>query len=112
MVDFQKLLGKEKVGRSADPIAVFEDLDKESGKEYLRPPQKAVLTKWYQDLRELRDTIVKLHTGQGKTLIGLLMLQSYLNEGAGPALYVCPNNYLVRQTVEQANSFGIETVEF
>ena len=29
--------------------------------------------------------IVKLHTGQGKTRIGLLMLQSQRNNGKGPA---------------------------
>ncbi|WP_341249827.1 hypothetical protein [Cupriavidus pauculus] len=30
--------------------------------------------------------IVKLYTGQGKTLIGLLMLHFQLNNGKGPAL--------------------------
>lgn len=48
-----------------------------------------------------------MHTGQGKTLIGLLILQSKLNEDVGPALYLCPNNYLVDQTVAQAKQFGI-----
>ncbi len=37
-------------------------------------------------IRIRRDIIVKLHTGQGKTLIGLLMLQARLNAGKGPAL--------------------------
>ena len=54
--------------------------------------------------------ILKLHTGQGKTLVGLLMLQSKLNEGVSPALYLCPNNFLVNQTVEQAQAFGIHCV--
>jgi replicative superfamily II helicase len=48
-----------------------------------------------------------MHTGQGKTLIGLLILQSKLNEDIGPALYLCPNNHLVDQTVAQARQFGI-----
>lgn len=48
-----------------------------------------------------------MHTGQGKTLIGLLILQSKLNEDMGPALYLCPNNHLVDQTVAQAKQFGI-----
>jgi tetratricopeptide (TPR) repeat protein len=112
MVDFSKLLTKKKPTKALDPISIFNDLDKESGKEYLRPPQEAVLVDWHENWRSKRDVIVKLHTGQGKTLIGLLMLQSSLNEGIGPVLYICPNNYLVNQTIEQAREFGIGTVQF
>ena len=112
MVDFKKLLGKRKIIKPTDPIEVFSDLDKESGKEYLRPPQKSVLEEWYGNFRTQKDIIVKLHTGQGKTLIGLMILQSSINEGKGPAMYICPNNYLVDQIVEQANSFGIKTTQF
>jgi replicative superfamily II helicase len=56
------------------------------------------LKEWFTQRRELKDVIVKLHTGQGKTLIGLLILQSKLNQTGEPALYVCPNNNLVQQT--------------
>ena len=68
-----------------------------------------MLKEWHSRHRNSRDVIVKLHTGQGKTLIGLLMLQSRLNAGKGPALYLCPNNFLVSQTCEQARQFGIAT---
>ncbi|MGB7533033.1 MAG: DEAD/DEAH box helicase [Halobacteriota archaeon] len=112
MVDFRRLLHREEITRSIDPLVIFEDLDKESTKEYLRPPQKSLLKEWYENLSDKKDIIVKLHTGQGKTLVGLLMLQVSLKEGKGPAVYICPNKYLVAQTVEQAQSFGIETVEF
>ena len=54
---------------------------------------------------------MKLHTGQGKTLIGLLILQSKLNEERGPSLYLCPNNYLIAQTSAQADQFGIRFCE-
>jgi len=112
LVDVTKLLGKKEIIKPTDPIGIFDDLDKESGKEYLRPPQKSVLEEWYRDFRTQKDITVKLHTGQGKTLIGLMILQSSINEGKGPALYICPNSYLVDQIVEQANSFGIETTRF
>ena len=111
MVDFDKLLGKTEIVKDVDPLAIFSNLDKESGKEYLRPPQESVLKAWHEKLRAQKDTIIKLHTGQGKTLIGLAILQSYINEGLGPALYICPNNYLVNQTVEQARSFGFKVVQ-
>jgi replicative superfamily II helicase len=52
-----------------------------------------------------------LHTGQGKTLIGLLMLQSQLNDSKGPAIYLCPDNFLIDQTCEQAKQFGIATCQ-
>lgn len=112
MVDFNKLIEKKEPQQILDPILIFDDLDKESGKEFLRPPQEAVLREWNEKWRNKRDTIVKLHTGQGKTLIGLLMLQSYMNEGNGPVLYLCPNSYLVNQTIEQARAFNIKTVQF
>jgi replicative superfamily II helicase len=37
------------------------------------------------------------------------MLQSRLNAGKGPALFLCPNNFLITQTCEQAKQFGIAT---
>ena len=112
MVDFNKLLGKRELTKPIDPIAIFEYLDKETGKEEIRKAEEHVLKEWNTNFRDQKDIIVKLPTGQGKTLIGLLMLQSLINEGKGPAIYLCPNNYLVNQTVDQARSFGIETVQF
>jgi len=110
-LDFNKLLGKTQQSKIINPIEIFNDLDKESDKVYLWPGQKSVLELWHETHRLKKDTIVKLHTGQGKTLIGLLMLQSLLNEGKGPALYLCPDNTLVKQTVNQADAFGIKIVE-
>jgi replicative superfamily II helicase len=73
------------------------------------PSQEAVLREWYARQASTRDVIVKLHTGQGKTLAGLLMLQSRLNAGKGPVVYLCPDHFLIAQTCEQARQFGIRT---
>jgi hypothetical protein len=43
LVDFDKLLGKTEIVKDVDPLAIFANLDKESGKQYLRPPQESVL---------------------------------------------------------------------
>jgi len=107
MVDFAKRLGKRELGKPLDPIVIYDTLDRASDKGELRPVQADILQAWNIDFREQRDVIIKLHTGQGKTLIGLLILQSKLNEGIGPAVYVCPNNYLIEQTCTQAKQFGI-----
>lgn len=108
MVDFRKRLGdKRNSAKSVDPGAIYEGLDRASDKGPLRPAQKVILDQWHQERRNNKDVIIKMHTGQGKTLIGLLILQSKLNEDVGPALYLCPNNHLVEQTIAQAKQFGI-----
>lgn len=109
MVDFKKKLGGKVVDKPTDPAKLYDSLDREADKGPLRPAQIAVLADWFTAHQSDRDVIVKLHTGQGKTLIGLLMLQSRLNGGSGPVVYLCPNNYLVEQTCEQARQFGIKT---
>nr|MDO8112907.1 DEAD/DEAH box helicase family protein [Candidatus Sigynarchaeota archaeon] len=112
MVDFKKYIGEKKRVLPTDPFSIFSNLDKKSGKEYLWPSQKQVLDEWNKKARNQKDVIVKLPTGQGKTLIGLLILQSFLNEGNGPAIYLCPNKYLVSQVKEQAGSFGVKVVTY
>jgi replicative superfamily II helicase len=110
MVDFGKRIGKSGPARPLDPVAIYQGLDRASDKGPLRPAQLAVLERWHSHHRGQRDTILKLHTGQGKTLIGLLILQAKLNEGVGPALYLCPNNFLIAQTCDQAKQFGLKVV--
>ena len=112
MVDFKKLLREKPKIKETDPLEIFRRLDKKSGKEYLRPHQEKILSQWNENFLSRKDTLIKLHTGQGKTLVGLLTLQASINAGVGPAIYLCPNKYLVRQTTEEAKSFGIPFVEF
>jgi replicative superfamily II helicase len=109
MVDFKKRLAGKKPIKPIDPVMLYDTLDRAHDKGPLRPAQLSVLTEWFKHHRTSRDTIVKLHTGQGKTLIGLLLLQANLNDSKGPALYLCPNNFLIAQTCEQAKQFGIAT---
>ncbi|SFU79784.1 DEAD/DEAH box helicase family protein [Halomonas korlensis] len=112
MIDFSKLTGSSSTTALTDPSLIYENSDRETDKGPLRPAQEYVLTDWHTNRRSDKDVLVKLHTGQGKTLVGLLMLQSKLNETGNPSLYVCPNNYLVGQTLKQAKSFGISCIEF
>lgn len=110
MVDFKKRIGVKKIEKRINPCDIYETLDRASDKGPLRPAQDAVLKEWYGSYKQKKDVILKLHTGQGKTLIGLLILQSRLNQETGPAVYLCPDNYLVEQTCQQADSFGINYV--
>ncbi len=108
MVDFKKKLRAAQSSKPIDPVEIYSGLDRASDKGPLRPSQQSVLADWHTDKRSTRDVVLKLHTGQGKTLIGLLVLQSYLNDGVGPCLFLCPNNQLVDQVVTQASQFGIK----
>ena len=107
MIDFKKKLAQKDFKKVVDPIEIYDTLDRESDKGPLRPAQESILKEWFETRQNQRDVIVKLHTGQGKTLIGLLMLQSKLNGGDGSVVYLCPNNYLIKQTCTQAKQFGI-----
>lgn len=107
MVDFNKLVKKKLDNKVLDPVLLYDTLDRASDKGELRKAQSTLLAEWHKDHRAARDIVIKMHTGQGKTLIGLLILQSKLNELGDPVIYLCPNNHLVAQTSEQATQFGV-----
>lgn len=111
MVDFNKRVTKEKLTAKTDPREIYESLDRATDKGPLRPAQASVLGDWYTSFRDAKDVIIKLPTGEGKTLIGLLALQSRLNQKMAPVVYLCPNNHLVDQTCQQADTFGIKYVK-
>ena len=74
MVDFNRRLDPDSGGaKPIEPSEIWEKSDRESDTGPLRPAQIAVLDEWHKKRRTDRDVIVKMHTGQGKTLIGLLM---------------------------------------
>lgn len=112
MVDFNKRLSQKKIQKKMDPIEIYETIDRKSDTGPLRPAQERILKEWFSNRKEERDLVVKLHTGEGKTLIGLLILQSMLNSGKGPCIYVCPNKYLVEQVCAEAEKFGISYCKY
>lgn len=89
-----------------NPIAIFNLCNREKAYAYLRENQKEFLKQWNQRRSE-RDIVGILNTGAGKTLIGLLMLKSKMEETGLPALYLCPNIQLVSQVKKQAKGYGI-----
>lgn len=110
-MDFRVLAVPRAANTLVSPRDIFAALPKkESGYGYLRDVQAQVLDEW-DSRRSETDIVVKMNTGAGKTVVGLLVLQSSLNEGVTPALYVAPTNYLVRQAVRQANRLGMATTE-
>lgn len=98
------------IEKKVNPIEIFKSLNHKIGYEYLRQVQATFLKEWWNK-KDKRDIVGVADTGSGKTLIGLLMLYSKMNEGIGPVVYLCPDNQLVKQVIEQANLYGIPAVE-
>lgn len=104
-----KLSGAKKAA-PIEPREIFMTLpQKDKRYEYPRDVQSEVWKKWF-DVRDEKNCIIKMNTGSGKTVVGLMILQSCLNEGKGPAVYVVPDNYLASQVCEEAKKLGILAV--
>ncbi|MDI1290030.1 MAG: hypothetical protein PSX37_08815 [bacterium] len=82
-MDFERLLDDAAQVAPIEPRELYAWLpDKAEGYGYLRDVQGQVLTTWHGRRHE-RDLIIKVNTGSGKTIDGLVILQSYLHDGKG-----------------------------
>ncbi|MFL2778486.1 MAG: DEAD/DEAH box helicase family protein [Paracoccus marcusii] len=109
MIDLSDIFG-ETNDAPANPREIFSLLNKEKRFSFLRDVQSDVLDAWFKD-RDRRDTIIKLNTGGGKTTVGLLILQSCMNSGVFPAVFIAPDIYLAKQAVKEATSLGLAITE-
>src|SRR6266571_8789285 len=102
LVDFNKLNTDRFQSRPPDPLRIFQRLPKPPHINDLWESQSEALKMWTPRRTE-NDLVIKLNTGGGKTLVGLLIGQALLHELELPILYLCPNNQLVRQAAEKAD---------
>jgi Type III restriction enzyme, res subunit/Helicase C-terminal domain len=111
-IDFGKITIGNTSNTALHPREIFTSLpSKKEGKfEYPRDVQSQVWDYWFTRRNE-KDLVVKMNTGSGKTIVGLLILKSCLNEGKGPAVYIVPDNYLIRQVIDEAKDLGIEITD-
>lgn len=105
--------GKLNAGTGAkqtDPRKIFTTLKRDP--RFKRPldEQADVLDAWYAR-RQAKDLTIKMNTGGGKTVVGLLCLQSALNENVKPAVYITPDNFLVNQVLQEAKALGIPATD-
>jgi replicative superfamily II helicase len=111
MVDFKKLRASEHQAPATHPVDIFRRLPKPPGINDLYSSQAEVLEAWYARRNE-RDLVVKLHTGGGKTLVGLLMAQAVLNETREPVIYLAPTVQLVQQVLAKAGEYSVPAVGY
>lgn len=110
-MDLLSKLNSNTKSKAIEPREIFMTLpSKASGYGYPRDVQSEVWKKWF-DIRNNRNVILKMNTGSGKTVVGLMILQSCLNEGRGPAIYAVPDNFLVEQVTQEAKRLGIAVTE-
>lgn len=107
-IDFNKIKSSDNENTAIHPKDIFNLLpDKIAKYSYLRDIQAEVLEAWFKQ-KENNTNIIKMNTGSGKTLIGLLIIKSCLNEAHGPAIYIVPDNFLLNQVIDEAKNLGIE----
>lgn len=107
-MDFKQLSIPLQKNASADPIKIWRSLPRlEGAPNDLWTGQGYALNEWHQH-RGDNDILISLNTGAGKTVVGLLIAQSLVNEGLENVVYACPTNDLVIQTQRQARAIGID----
>jgi hypothetical protein len=104
-LDFGKL-NAGTAAKQTDPRKIFTTLKRDA--RFKRPldEQADVLDAWYAR-NSAKDLTIKMNTGGGKTVVGLLCLQSSLNENIKPAVYITPDSFLVAQVLKEAKALGI-----
>jgi len=110
MVDFSQLGQDDSANTSIHPRKIFNALPSNQY-QYPRDVQTEVWNLWHESRDEGQDSVIKMNTGSGKTIVGLLILKSCLNEGLGPAAYFSPDNYLARQVRREADELGISVTK-
>lgn len=73
---------------------------------YLRGPQQDILRDYYEKAKQAQDVGLELPTGTGKTTVGLLIGEWKRRQGQRVA-FLCLNNQLVAQVLEEAKRLNI-----
>lgn len=110
-LDFNKIRNRDKGSKILSPRDIFMSLPNKSEKYlYPRDVQTEVWNSWFSK-RNKKDLIIKMNTGSGKTVVGLLILKSCIEEGKGPAVYVVPDSYLIKQVMDEAERLGLNVTD-
>ena len=105
--DFGKIKLPSDKDRPVDPIKIFRSLAvTDTNINDLWLGQGDALREW-NNHRDEDDVAVVLNTGAGKTLVGLLIAQSLVNETRRQVVYACSNIQLIEQTARMSKGYGL-----
>ena len=111
-LSFSRISAKLNDQRSLDPIEIFQSATvSDPGINDLWLAQGDALRDWHAARTE-PDIAVVLNTGAGKTLVGLLVAQSLVNENSGHIVYACGSIQLIEQTATKAAGYGLEVTTY
>ncbi len=112
MFNFKNLTSASKSEAPATLKGLFDQLDRRTSHSTLRLVQLSA----FQALdaqRDERDIVLKLSTGSGKTVIGLVYAEMMRRRCPGePSIFLCPTNQLVDQVVESGKEIGVKVTTF
>ena len=111
-IDFSTINLPNQQARPIDPIGIFQAsaiTDQNINDLWLG--QGDALREWHKH-RKQNDVAVILNTGAGKTLVGLLIAQSLVNETVSEVVYACSSIQLVEQTSEKASGYGLPVTKY
>jgi hypothetical protein len=106
MVNFKILVKQKKAIDISNLLVLYNSLDRHATHIELRPVQEHALNS-LTDRRDEKDLILKISTGAGKTLVGLIYLMSHMEEKEEPGVYLCPTIQLAEQVLDEAIKLGI-----
>ncbi|MDS0850643.1 DEAD/DEAH box helicase family protein [Burkholderia cenocepacia] len=111
-IDFGKMAKSRGPGAPSTLGELFDQLDRKATHQSLRTVQSDAFAALDQQLQH-KDVVLKLSTGSGKTLVGLVYAEFMRRRYPGePVLYVCPTNQLVEQVVENGPLIGLTVDTF
>lgn len=94
------------------PEALFAD-SRTKRVDGLKAPQADVLRSYHELAVDESDVAIPMHTGGGKTLVGLLISEWRRRKFKEQVVYLCPTRQLVHQVAEQANAkYGLRAIPF
>ena len=106
MIDFGNFRRPDQKGRPTDPREIFKRRPSGEGQANdLWQGQAEALGAWFEQKKD--ETLILLNTGAGKTIIGLLIAQSYVNQGTRNVVYACSTIDLIHQTAKEAKKLGL-----
>lgn len=110
-LNFLQLAGKSVADTATEPRRIFAALPgKHPSYGYPRDVQTEIWESWHPR-RGDRDLVIKMNTGGGKTVVGLTILKSCLNESVGPAAYITPDTYLNSQVLAEADRIRLAVTD-
>ncbi|MDP9590490.1 UNVERIFIED_ORG: hypothetical protein J2W19_003049 [Shinella zoogloeoides] len=107
MIDFNKLARPKGSNAPIDPLEIFAKTPNlKNAPNDLWKGQAEALEQWHAS-RKNDDNAILLNTGAGKSIVGVLVAQSLVNEQIGPIVFVCSTIDLVQQTARECDRLGI-----